>query len=183
MKMAPTEARQHDASPTPQLFVLTVNSILWNRFALSEDPMENNSLYWSYFICVASMFNGLNLDNVVSEDGNMFLPFMEGMMKTLLSAEILLPSIKELILNTDICEKLTVEEKARYGKQLERYKVTASHLENENANDTLKEKHEKFKIVLEDIRKLQDCSMFNRLERFVVISHLLVVIMVAAAVI
>lgn len=30
-------------------------------------------------------------------DGNSFLPFMEGMMQSLLSAEILLPSIKELL--------------------------------------------------------------------------------------
>uniref|UniRef100_A0A1A9ZD26 Peroxin-19 n=1 Tax=Glossina pallidipes TaxID=7398 RepID=A0A1A9ZD26_GLOPL len=110
---------------------------------------------------VASMFNGLNLDNVVSEDGNMFLPFMEGMMQSLLSAEILLPSIKELLEKypkylTDNSEKLTIEEKERYGKQLDLYKVIASHLENENANDTPKEKREKFKIVLEDMRKLQE---------------------------
>lgn len=110
---------------------------------------------------VASMFNGLNLDNLVPEDGNMFLPFMEGMMQSLLSAEILLPSIKELLEKfpkylTDNAEKLTDEEKERYTKQLELYKAIASHLENENANDSPKEKREKFKIVLEDMRKLQE---------------------------
>lgn len=91
----------------------------------------------------------------------MFLPFMEGMMQSLLSAEILLPSIKELLEKypkylEENGDKISAEDKERYEKQLELYKVIEAHLEAENPNDSAKEKRDKFKLVLEDMRKLQD---------------------------
>lgn len=110
---------------------------------------------------VANMFTGLNLDCASDGDGNMFLPFMEGMMQSILSAEILLPSIKELLdkypkyLN-QYGDKISAEDKNRYEKQLELYKIIASHLEDENPDDSASVKREKFKIVLEDMRKLQE---------------------------
>ncbi|TMW50605.1 hypothetical protein DOY81_004340 [Sarcophaga bullata] len=110
---------------------------------------------------VAQMFGGLSLENAGSDDGNMFLPFMEGMMQSLLSAEILLPSIKELLEKypkylEENGDKISAEDKERYQKQLELYKIIEEHLENENPNDTAKEKREKFKLVLDDMRKLQE---------------------------
>uniref|UniRef100_A0A1B0BKJ1 Peroxin-19 n=1 Tax=Glossina palpalis gambiensis TaxID=67801 RepID=A0A1B0BKJ1_9MUSC len=54
---------------------------------------------------------------VVSEDGNVLLPFTEAVMQSLLSTEILLLSIKELFTKnyskylTENTEKLTIEEK------------------------------------------------------------------------
>lgn len=109
----------------------------------------------------------------------MFLPFMEGMMQSLLSAEILLPSIKELLEKypkylAENGDKISAEDKERlvifhssfclyyykniyrYEKQMELYKIIEGHLENEKADDTPAVKREKFKIVLEDMRKLQE---------------------------
>jgi peroxin-19 len=43
---------------------------------------------------VAGMFGNINLNE--TGDSNAFLPFMQGMMQSLLSAEVLLPSLKEL---------------------------------------------------------------------------------------
>ncbi|KNC27831.1 hypothetical protein FF38_12504 [Lucilia cuprina] len=110
---------------------------------------------------VAQMFGGLSLENAGSDDGNMFLPFMEGMMQSLLSAEILLPSIKELLEKypkylEENGDKIAAEDKERYEKQLELYKIIEGHLESENPNDSAKEKREKFKVVLDDMRKLQE---------------------------
>ncbi|XP_073825197.1 peroxisomal biogenesis factor 19 [Musca autumnalis] len=110
---------------------------------------------------VANMFGGLSLEGAASDDGNMFLPFMEGMMQSLLSAEILLPSIKELLEKypkylEENASKLSAEDKERYEKQLELYKVIEGHLESENPNDSAKEKREKFRVVLDDMRKLQE---------------------------
>lgn len=86
---------------------------------------------------------------------------MEGMMQSLLSAEILLPSIKELLEKypkylEENGDKISAEDKERYEKQLELYKIIEGHLESENPNDSAKEKRDKFKVVLEDMRKLQE---------------------------
>ncbi|XP_030383427.1 peroxisomal biogenesis factor 19 [Scaptodrosophila lebanonensis] len=110
---------------------------------------------------IAGMFSSLNLDGTGDADGNMFLPFMEGMMQSLLSAEILLPSIKELLEKypkylEDNADKLSAEDKERYQKQLELYKIIEGHLESQGADDTAAVKREKFRVVLDDMRKLQD---------------------------
>ncbi|KAH8329270.1 hypothetical protein KR074_006428 [Drosophila pseudoananassae] len=110
---------------------------------------------------IASMFGSLNLDGTGEADGNMFLPFMEGMMQSLLSAEILLPSIKELLEKypkylEENDAKLSAEDKERYQKQLELYKVIEGHLQSEKPEDSAATKREKFRVVLDDMRKLQD---------------------------
>lgn len=86
---------------------------------------------------------------------------MEGMMQSLLSAELLLPSIKDLLerysvyleKNSDI---LSAEDKERYEKQMHLYRIVEGHLENENPNDTPREKREKLRLILDDMRKLQE---------------------------
>ncbi|EDW80212.1 uncharacterized protein Dwil_GK21085, isoform A [Drosophila willistoni] len=112
---------------------------------------------------IASMFGSLNLggDGSGEADGNMFLPFMEGMMQTLLSAEILLPSIKELLEKypkylEENDAKLSTEDKERFQKQLELYKIIEGHLQAESPEDSSAVKREKFRVVLDDMRKLQD---------------------------
>ncbi|XP_015035674.1 peroxisomal biogenesis factor 19 isoform X2 [Drosophila pseudoobscura] len=110
---------------------------------------------------IASMFGSLNLDGSGAPDGNMFLPFMEGMMQSLLSAEILLPSIKELLEKypkylEENDAKLSAEDKERYQKQMELYKVIEGHLQSEKPDDSATVKREKFRVVLDDMRKLQD---------------------------
>ncbi|KAM8717135.1 hypothetical protein ACLKA7_003928 [Drosophila subpalustris] len=110
---------------------------------------------------IASMFSSLNLDGSSDGDGNTFLPFMEGMMQSLLSAEILLPSIKELLEKypkylEENDSTLSAEDKERYQKQLELYKVIEGHLQSEKPDDSATVKREKFRVVLDDMRKLQD---------------------------
>jgi len=109
-----------------------------------------------------NMLANLNMDGGDgSSESNMFLPFMEGLIQNLLSAEILLPGIKELVEKypkylEENADKLTPEEKERYEKQLELYKVIESHLEDEKPDDPPSVKREKFHIALEDMRKLKD---------------------------
>ncbi|XP_017065526.2 LOW QUALITY PROTEIN: peroxisomal biogenesis factor 19 [Drosophila eugracilis] len=110
---------------------------------------------------IASMFGSLNLEGAGDGDGNMFLPFMEGMMQSLLSAEILLPSIRELLEKypkylEENEGKLSAEDKERYLKQMELYKVIEGHLQSEKPDDSAAVKREKFRVVLDDMRKLQD---------------------------
>ncbi|KAH8248624.1 hypothetical protein KR032_001460 [Drosophila birchii] len=110
---------------------------------------------------IASMFGSLNLDGTGEADGNMFMPFMEGMMQSLLSAEILLPSIRELLEKypkylEENDDKLSAEDKERYQKQMELYKVIEGHLQSEKPDDSPAVKREKFRVVLDDMRKLQD---------------------------
>ncbi|XP_030557135.1 peroxisomal biogenesis factor 19 [Drosophila novamexicana] len=109
---------------------------------------------------IASMFGSMNLEGG-DGDGNNFLPFMEGMMQSLLSAEILLPSIKELLEKypkylEENDSKLSAEDKDRYQKQFELYKIIEGHLQSEKPDDTATVKREKFRVVLDDMRKLQD---------------------------
>ncbi|XP_023175276.1 peroxisomal biogenesis factor 19 [Drosophila hydei] len=109
---------------------------------------------------IASMFGSMNLEGAEGE-GNNFLPFMEGMMQSLLSAEILLPSIKELLEKypkylEENDAKLSAEDKERYQKQMDLYKVIEGHLQSEKPDDTATVKREKFRVVLDDMRKLQD---------------------------
>lgn len=52
-------------------------------------------------------------------DGNPFLPFVQGMMQSLLSAEVLLPSLKELLEKYPVwleanADKIDAAEKERY---------------------------------------------------------------------
>ncbi|XP_067624284.1 peroxisomal biogenesis factor 19 [Eurosta solidaginis] len=110
---------------------------------------------------VASMFSGLNLENPGEGENNMFLPFMEGMMQSLLSAEILLPSIKELVEKypkyfVEHGDKISTEDRDRYEKQLELYKILEKHLEDEKPEDSATIKREKFKVVLDHMRRLQE---------------------------
>ncbi|XP_038219845.1 peroxisomal biogenesis factor 19 [Zerene cesonia] len=46
---------------------------------------------------LASMFSNFNLGEAGQAEGNMFVPFMQGMMQSLLSKEVLYPSLKELV--------------------------------------------------------------------------------------
>lgn len=82
-------------------------------------------------------------------------------MQSLLSAELLLPSIKDLLERYTVyleknSDRLSSEEKERYEKQMHLYRVVEGHLESENPNDTPREKREKLRLILDDMRKLQE---------------------------
>lgn len=111
---------------------------------------------------VANMFSNLNMGEGQAEEGNNpFLPFMEGMMQSLLSAEILLPSIKELLDKypsylAENGEKIPAEDKERFEKQHELFKVIRADLEAEKPDDSAEVKQKRFKTVLENMQKLHE---------------------------
>lgn len=108
---------------------------------------------------LSGMFSGLNLDDESGE--NPFLPVMQGMMQSLLSAEVLLPSLKELLDKypawfEENKDKISAEDKDRYSKQQELFKVICTELEKESPNDSSDVKNERFKIVLKNMQKLNE---------------------------
>lgn len=97
---------------------------------------------------------------------NPFLPVMQGMMQSLLSAEVLLPSLKEMLEKypawfDDNKDKISAEDKERYEKQQELFKVICTELEKETPNDSAEVKNQRFKIVLSNMQKV--CTKMSRL--------------------
>jgi len=108
---------------------------------------------------LAGMFSGLQLDEEGAE--NPFMPVMQGMMQSLLSAEVLLPSLKELLEKYPAwmdqnADKISASDKERYTKQQELFKVICAELEKEKPDDSATVKNERFKIVLKKMQKLHD---------------------------
>lgn len=120
---------------------------------------------------LSGMFQGLQLD----EDGgdNPFLPVMQGMMQSLLSAEVLLPSLKELLEKypTWMQEnetKITAEDKERYAKQQELFKIICAELEKEKPTDSAEVKNERFKVVLKHMQKVNSFDFGVLESRFLI---------------
>lgn len=108
---------------------------------------------------MSDMFSGLQLTD--DSDSNPFLPFVQGMMQSLLSAEVLLPSLKELLEKyptwlAENGDKIDAETKMRYVKQQELFKVICADLESEKSDDSTDVKNERFKKVLENMQKLHE---------------------------
>jgi len=109
---------------------------------------------------LAGMFSGLQM-NDDGGDNNPFLPFVQGMMQSLLSAEVLLPSLKELLEKYPVwlaenADKIDPADKERYMKQQELFKVICADLEREKPNDSAEVKSDRFKKVLDNMKKLHD---------------------------
>lgn len=90
---------------------------------------------------------------------------MQGMMQSLLSAEVLLPSLKEMLEKypawmDENKTKITEEDKERYNKQQELFKVICAELEKETPNDSTEVKNERFKIVLKNMQKVRKNHFF-----------------------
>lgn len=108
---------------------------------------------------IAGMFGNINLNE--SGENNAFLPFMQNMMSCLLSAEVLLPSLKEIVskypswLNEN-SSKITPEEKERYENQLKLMQEVCNELEKEKSDDSPDVKKERFNIVLDRMQKMQE---------------------------
>lgn len=110
---------------------------------------------------VVNMFSSLNLSESEESESNPFLPFMQGMMQSLLSAEILLPSMKELLEKypkylEENGDKIEAADKERYIKQQELFAVICTDLEAEKPDDTSDIKQERFKRVLDNMQKLHE---------------------------
>lgn len=108
---------------------------------------------------IAGMFGNINLNE--SGDNNPFLPFMQGMMQSLLSAEVLLPSLKDLVERypgwlEENASTISSEDKTRYEAQLSMMKEVCAELEKEKEDDSPDVKSERFKIVLDRMQKMQE---------------------------
>lgn len=108
---------------------------------------------------IAGMFGNINLNE--TGDNNAFLPFMQGMMQSLLSAEVLLPSLKEIVSKypawlAENGPKITPEEKERYESQLKIMQEVCGELEKEKPDDSPDVKKERFNIVLDRMQRMQE---------------------------
>lgn len=94
-------------------------------------------------------------------DQNAFVPFMQGMMQSLLSKEVLYPSLKEILNKYPAWMEanggsLPVEERRKYEQQQELMKQVCDQLEKESESDTPEQKKAQFDKVLALMQKLQD---------------------------
>lgn len=96
---------------------------------------------------------------------------MQGMMQSLLSAEVLLPSLKELLDKypawfEENKDKISAEDKDRYSKQQDLFKVICTELEKENPDDSSEVKNERFKIVLKNMQKVSRKIMIEISQKY-----------------
>lgn len=108
---------------------------------------------------IAGMFGNIDLNE--GGENNAFLPFMQTMMQSLLSAEVLLPSLKDLTEKypgwlAENGEKIPKEEKERYEKQLKLMEDVCRELEKEKPEDSAEEKRVRFETVLGIMQTMQE---------------------------
>lgn len=92
-------------------------------------------------------------------DQNAFLPFMQGMMQSLLSKEVLYPSLKDILEKypgwlEENKEKISTDEYDRYKKQQELMEQVCTQLEQETSAVTDEQKREQFEKVLSLMQKV-----------------------------
>lgn len=146
-----------NAAESPQIDPAFTQSISEVLKGLSEGQENLQQPFSSDDI--AGMFGNINLNE--TGENNAFLPFMQGMMQSLLSAEVLLPSLKELVSKypgwlAENGSKISAEEKERYESQLKLMKEVCGELEKEKSDDSAEVKKERFNIVLEKMQKMQE---------------------------
>ncbi|CAH2101868.1 unnamed protein product [Euphydryas editha] len=109
---------------------------------------------------LANMFNNFNLSEG-NQDGNMFVPFMQGMMQSLLSKEVLYPSLKELLEKypswlAENKGKIDQTEYERFEKQQTLMQQVCAELEPEQESDPEDVKRKRFETVLKLMQQMQD---------------------------
>ncbi|XP_045770379.1 peroxisomal biogenesis factor 19 [Maniola jurtina] len=110
---------------------------------------------------LANMFNNFNLGEGGNQEGNMFLPFMQGMMQSLLSKEVLYPSLKDLVDKyptwlADNKGKIEQSEYERFEKQQSLMQQVCAELEPEQETDAEDVKRKRFETVLKLMQQMQD---------------------------
>lgn len=93
-------------------------------------------------------------------------------MQSLLSAEVLLPSLKEMLEKypawlDENKDKISAADLDRYSKQQELFKVICAELEKETPSDSTEVKNERFKIVLKNMQKVSQKENHNRTNEFI----------------
>ncbi|XP_045210492.2 peroxisomal biogenesis factor 19-like [Mercenaria mercenaria] len=105
------------------------------------------------------MFSGMGLEAGGQDDG--FMPMMQNMMKTLLSKDVLYPSLKEISEKypawlTENKGKITDKEHTNYTKQSEIIKDILAEFETENSTDSEEVKKQRFEKIMDMMQKMQD---------------------------
>lgn len=85
---------------------------------------------------------------------------MQGMMQSLLSAEVLLPSLKDLVSRypewlEENGSKISAEDKTRYESQLKMMTEVVNELEKESTTDSAEVKKDRFNLVLDRMQKVK----------------------------
>lgn len=110
---------------------------------------------------IASMIGNLGMAD--GSEGGDFLPFMQQMMQSLLSKEILYPALKDIVDKypawlEENKSKLEPSEYDRYINQKQLMDQVCTELEKESETDTPEVKKQRFDIILDLMQKMQDCG-------------------------
>ena len=110
-----------------------------------QNPFTDNDLM--------SMFGQMDGDQ------NAFVPFMQGMMQSLLSKDVLYPSLKDILNKYPAwmeanAGSLSADDRRRYEKQQELMSEVCSQLEKESEHDTAQEKKGTFRISIDAYAKV-----------------------------
>lgn len=145
--------------PTPQTndFASAISQTLQN-LSLGAENLQNPLLEHN----LLSMFGGGGGGAAPGSDqANAFLPFMQGMMQSLLSKEVLYPSLKDILDRypawlQEHGPQLEEAERDRYTQQMALMKDVCTLLEQETDADAEAVKRERFDQVLQLMQKMQD---------------------------
>ncbi|KAJ4443310.1 peroxisomal biogenesis factor 19 [Periplaneta americana] len=110
---------------------------------------------------IANMFSNLGVSD--SSEGGDFLPFMQQMMQSLLSKDILYPALKDIVDKyptwlEENRSKLEPSEFERFSKQQELMHQVCVELEKESESDSPEIKKQRFDVILDLMQKMQDCG-------------------------
>lgn len=122
---------------------------------------ENADNLQSQFPELASMFSGLGMGEG-SGSGELF-PFMQQMMQSLLSKDILYPALKDIVDKypawlEENRSKLEPAEFERFSMQKTLMDQVCAELEKESESDSQDVKKRRFDTILELMQKMQDCG-------------------------
>lgn len=149
-----TGATEEDvASGISQAISQTLKSLSEDTENLRNQFTEENLL---------SMLGNMNLDESGEGTGD-FLPFMQQMMQSLLSKDILYPALKDIVDKypewlQQNKGKISESEHERFSKQAELMSKVCGELEKESESDSSEVKRKRFDIILNLMQKMQDCG-------------------------
>ena len=111
------------------------------------------------------MMSGMGLDGKdfegLSETDESFMPMVQGMMKSLMSKDVLYPSLKEITNKypawlSENKGKIDCDEHKKYSKQFELMKQICTEFESEKPSDNEQIKQERFDNILHDMQCMQE---------------------------
>lgn len=111
---------------------------------------------------LSNMLSGLGLGDGAGES-NDFIKFMHSMMQTLLTKEILYPTLKTVVDKYPVWlsqnkEKLEDSEYDRYTKQMSLMQQICQELEKESDSDSVEVKEQRCNTILDLMQKMQNCG-------------------------